>query len=455
MVGPIAFVVMPFGQKKTGVVGENVPVEVDFDRLWERVYKPVLARAGFDPVRADRDVGALIISEMIQRLAVSHLVVADVTLPNANVYYEIGVRHAAKERGCVLVGATWADPVFDLKQMRQLRFPLADGSVGDAAAEEARKALQDKIADLSEGQSPVWASVPGFPSPDLSKLSAFEEYAAQLSDFDADVQAARQAPSVERAKRALAVLEKHGQKKVVMESVVLSLIRLVRDEVGWAEVLAYIETLPSHVARHPLVVEQRCLALAKAGDPATAVGQLEQLIKMAGRTPERMGLLGGRYKELRNRATSAADKRRYLSNAIDSYQAGMDLDLNEYYCASNLPRLYRARANEGDDRLGSEAAMVALNACRRGMSLGTADEWARSTLLGMAFDRADLGEAEQIFGEIEAEGPGPWQLESTLQDVRDSVALIEDEGLKEKFEALLIRLDALVPPSPPDPPPEE
>jgi hypothetical protein len=450
MEGPIAFVVMPFGLKKTGIVDENVPVEVDFDRVWEHVYKPVLAGAGYEPVRADRDVGALIISEMIQRIAVSHLVVADVTLPNANVYYEVGVRHAAKEKGCVLVGATWADTVFDLKQMRQLRFPLADGTVGDAAAEEARNALHDKITELSEGQSPVWASVPGFPSPDLSKLSAFEEYAAQLSNFDADVQGARSAPSEETAKRALAVLDKYGQRKVITESVVLALIRLVRDKVGWPRVLEYVATLPPHVAGHPLVVEQRCLALAKAGDPATAVGQLEQLIKWAGRTPERMGLLGGRYKELRKRATTEADKRRYLSSAIDSYQAGMDLDLNEYYCASNLPRLYRARANPGDERLASEAAMVTLKACRRGMSLNTADEWARSTLLGMAFDRADLGEAERICGEIEGEGPGPWQLESTLNDVRGSVALIEDEGLKEKFDALLVRLEALLPPPPPD-----
>ena len=82
-------------------------------------------------MRADRDVGALIISEMIQRLALADLVVADVSLPNANVYYEIGVRHAAKRVGCVLIAADWAKPVFDLGQIRQLRFPLPDGTIGD------------------------------------------------------------------------------------------------------------------------------------------------------------------------------------------------------------------------------------------------------------------------------------------------------------------------------------
>src|SRR6218665_1580869 len=98
---PVAFVVMPFGVKAVGQTEPNIPANVDFDALWERVYEPALRELGYEAVRADRDLGALIISEMIQRLAAADLVVADVTLPNANVYYEVGVRHAAQKRGCV------------------------------------------------------------------------------------------------------------------------------------------------------------------------------------------------------------------------------------------------------------------------------------------------------------------------------------------------------------------
>jgi hypothetical protein len=98
-VEPIAFVVMPFDRKPTGVAESGAPAVVDFDALWRRVYLPVLSNLGYKAVRADRDVGALIISEMIQRLALADLVVADLSLPNANVYYEIGVRHAAKRVG--------------------------------------------------------------------------------------------------------------------------------------------------------------------------------------------------------------------------------------------------------------------------------------------------------------------------------------------------------------------
>ena len=39
-----------------------MPTEIDFDALWYRVYRPVLTEMGYEAVRADRDVGALIIS---------------------------------------------------------------------------------------------------------------------------------------------------------------------------------------------------------------------------------------------------------------------------------------------------------------------------------------------------------------------------------------------------------
>jgi hypothetical protein len=442
---PIAFVVMPFGKKKTGATQEGVPTEVDFDRLWDRVYRLVLLDMGYKPVRADQDVGALIISEMLQRLALADLVVADVSLPNANVYYEVGVRHAARRVGCVLIAADWADPVFDLRQIRQLRFPLADGAVEEGAAESARITLKAKLGELTNGTSPVFEAVPGFPDDvDVSHVSTFQEFVAQLSDFDADVRAARLAPQAERRAKALGVVERHGHKKVVRETVVIELVELLRDLVGMEAMLDYINTLPEHIARYPLIVEQKCLALGKTGDSLRAATQLEQLIKNQGPTPERQGLLGGRYKELQRAATTPADQRRYLDLAIASYRRGMLLDLNQYYCASNLPRLYRTRKKDGDDQLASEAEDVAAMACRRGIELGVADEWARSTLLTLAFDAGDVSKAQELRSEVIREGVIAWQLTSTMGDLRVSVESQSNEAVRRQLMELLSELHQLL-----------
>src|SRR4051812_33658465 len=204
MLDQIAFVVMPFSRKATGRTEQGVPSEIDFDALWERVHEPVLEQLGYRAVRADRDIGALIIVEMIQRLAIADLVVADITLSNANVYYEVGVRHAAKKQGCVLVSADWSRTPFDLDQMRQLRFPLVDGDVGEEAAKLARDALAAGMQELVDGVSPVFEAVPGFPSASDERVTAFRDTIEQLAQFDAEVRAIRVTPESERADRVRA-----------------------------------------------------------------------------------------------------------------------------------------------------------------------------------------------------------------------------------------------------------
>lgn len=443
MSDPIAFMVMPFNVKKTGVGEVAVPPEIDFDRLWEKVHRPVLAELGYRPVRADQDVGALIIKEMIERLTLADLVVADLTLPNANVYYEIGVRHAAREAGCVLISAEWSRPVFDLAQMRQLRFPLPEGKVLAATARKARAALTEGLGPLAEGKSPVYQSVPGFP--DALNTGAFEDVVNDLLEFDAAVRRARAAPRNKRTELALAVRDQYGGRPAVRQAVVLELMRLLRDLAGWPVMLDYVATLPASIADIPVVLEQRALAISKAGDPLTAVGDLEALVERDGETAERLGLIGGRYKDLWREASNDQDKLDYLNRAIDAYERGMLRDLNSYYPASNLPRLYRARGGEGDDRLAADAEAATALACQAAIRAGTADEWARPTLLGAAFGRGDVQHARALLQDVKREGAVAWQLESTIKDLLESVAQQTDPTVHDELAAVLAELTALLP----------
>jgi Tetratricopeptide Repeats-Sensor len=440
----VAFMVMPFNRKSTNRAEDGVPNAVDFDALWDKVYVPVLKDVGYQPIRADQDIGGLIITEMIQRLTAADLVVADVTLPNANVYYEIGIRHAARRTGCVLFSADWASPVFDLAQIRQVRFPLDDGDVADVTAERAVAAVTKGLTSLMNGTSPVFDSVPGFPDGiDEADLSAFRDVVDELSAFHAEAKAVGLAPPGRRRAMVEAIISKYGQSKVVRESVVMRLVRLLRDHVGWAALLAYIQTLPSHIAQHPSIVEQRCLALAKADDPALAAGHLDELIKRFGGTSERYGLLGGRYKQLEDQADHDADRRRYLDLAITSYELGMRADLNDYYPASNLPRLYRKRGRDGDERRAAEAEVVAMAGCRRAVDTGRDDEWTRPTLLGLAFDRGDLDAIAELVQRIEVDGALEWQMDTTIADLRRTTAT-SAETIRSQLEGYVERLAALI-----------
>ena len=442
MPDPVAFVVMPFRRKPTGRTEKHVPAEVDFDALWERVYQPVLGDLGYRAVRADRDAGALIINQMIQRLAIADVVVADITLANANVYYEIGIRHAAKDRGCVLIAADWARPVFDLDQMRQLRFPLSDGNVENGKAVQAAvDALRTDLMGLVQGVSPVFEAVPGFPDSDSRQVSAFEDALAELSAFEADTRAVRATPKRDRPARVRALLEKYGKPQTTRGTVALELLRLVRDLLSWQDLQTYIDSLPEHVARAPYVREQYALARSGVGDIPGSIGDLEQLISDHGETSERLGLVGGRYKRLADAAGSPAERAVYLEKAIAAYQRGMEVDLNDYYPASNLPQLYRQRDKLGDRQLAMEAEVVTAVACRAAILNGSANEWTRSTLLANAFDRGDVDEAVRMGAEVEAEGLPGWQLESTISNLKTSLAHQVDGNLVAALRLVIERLE--------------
>jgi hypothetical protein len=168
-----------------------------------------------------------------------------------------------------------------------------------------------------------------------------------------------------------------------------------------------------------------------------------ELVRIAGPTPERLGLLGGRYKRLMQAAERRAERLRYLSLAIESYEQGMRLDLNEYYCAANLPRLYRERAGKGDEEHARSTLHVVIAACDRALRRGAVDQWLRPTLIGAAFDAGDADKAEDLLPEVVAEGAARWKLGSTLEDLERSVAQVVDPGRRQRLAAVLQEFKSL------------
>ena len=439
----ICFMVMPFGKKDTQAPVGKGPSTLSFDSLWEKALSPLIQELGYVPVRADQDLGALIVNEMLERLAISDLVLADLSIPNGNVYYEIGVRHAAKERGCVLIGAEWSRPLFDVDQMRRVVYPLPPEAVDDKAvltdeaAATIRERLREGILALRDGVSPIHQVLPGYPAVDPARASSFKDMMEKISEFQGRIVAVRRtANRDECARQAKALRDEYLAASAALPALGLELLYLLRDCVGWPEVVDYVERLPESLRRLPVVREQLYLAQSKAGDHHAAIGALEKLIETTGDTSERQGLLGGRYKKLYAQALQSGDEREsaiYLDQAIEHYERGMRLDLNDYYPASNLPRLLRTRGDEGDEELARSASAVARIAAERSMTRGGNDPWARQTLLGLVFDDANVAEAKRLYREVSREGAASWQIETTVDDLERSARLAADPAAQEQL----------------------
>lgn len=443
----LCFMIMPYGRKPTQVEAGKGPADVDFNALWDRAYVPVIAALGYEPVRADQDVGALIIKEMLERLYFSDLVLADMTIPNGNVYYEVGVRHAARDRGCVLLAADWSRQLFDVAQMRTVRYALPEGDITDATATGIREAIKEPIATLRNGRSPMYDSLPGFPAAVAPEAaSSMRTQMEALAAFQAKVRAVRAAPRTERMPRALDLVAEHGTPPLallVAITLLRTLVSSVETDADWTRVLQFIEGLPDEIRREAEVRELRAFALSNTGKQVEAIGELEALVASVGPTPERLGLLGGRYKRLMKSAASAAERLQYLNRAIESYAQGMMLDLNEYYCSGNLPRLYRERGRRGDEERAQALLQVVIAACERALARGVSDEFLRPTLLGAAFDARDADKAEELADQVASEGAARWKLDTTLADLESSIGQVKDDERRARLSAVIGRLQAL------------
>ena len=454
---PVCYMVMPFRRKKVDDPRPaGSPAEIDFDALWERAYWPALDQLGYVPMRADFDPNSAIVKAMLERIAFANLVLADVTLGNGNVYYEVGIRHVAQESNCVLIGPDWCRPLFDISQFASIRFPLVNGDIPEAEAAAIRDLLIAKIPNLRDSRSPYYELL-GHSLKDQARRDAFRDFAEKLSGFQATIKAVRlESDATARRARLATLLAGLSKSALEIPEVVIDLVGLIRDEMNWIDVRAFIDGLPAGTKKLPFVREQYLLAVAELGDPVSAIAQLEKLIEELGETPERRGLIGGRYKRLWRQArkareasgstTPSLDETRYLEASIENYRVGMELDYNEYYCSSNLPQLLRARDEEGDAERATIIDHFVVAASERARVRGVADEWLRPTLLGASFRAGDVKHALDLAKRIKLEGAARWKLSATFSDLADSIRQTKDLDTRNRLQRIYDDLASLVTP---------
>lgn len=446
---PICFVVMPYGKRPTGLAKPGVPTEIDFNELYDHALLPAIKARGYLAVRADHELSPLIVVDMLERLTFSDLVLADLTLQNGNVYYEIGVRHATERHHCVLVAADWAQPLFDLAQIRQGRYPLPDGPLTAEHYAKAREAIEGAIETYSRSYSPVHQVRDAAKA--RPQASVFRDMVEQLAALQAQIRALAHEPDDNARRQAvqqLVATHTDGCGPIgASDAAALELLHAVRDWLGWPDTLAYIAKLPKHLLELPYVREQRCLAQAKTGDNLGAIAGLEALVATHGDSSERRGLIGGCFKRLYDASIkSGRPHSRHLDQAIEHYERGMLLDLNSYFPANNLPRLYRLRAAPGDLERAVAVSHSVAAACQRAWLFAPTDEWLRPTLLGAAFDACDLALARELAARVRAEGAAKWKLETTLIDLERSAKLC---GNAKDLLAIVEELRVLIAPSRP------
>ncbi len=173
---PHAFVAMPFG-KKPGPGGTLI----DFNTIYNDLLKPAIKDAGFAVFRTDQEQAAGDIkTDMFQELLIADLVIADLTLDNPNVWYELGIRHAIRASGIVLIQGINDRRLFEIYTDRKLNYSLKDGVPDPDTLENDKKALTEMVkATLTTSRhgrklSPVYQLLPYLQEPSWKLLRVNE-----------------------------------------------------------------------------------------------------------------------------------------------------------------------------------------------------------------------------------------------------------------------------------------
>lgn len=422
---PLLFVAMPFGVRDD----PSSHLRVDFDALYLSCVRPAAEEAGLGVIRADEEMlGGFIHRPMYERLLLAEVVVADLTFANPNVFYELGVRHAARPWATVLICAREQERPVDVAPLRSTLYELdEDGALADAPGLQA--ALTEQLRAALEGRatdSPLFQLLDDYPGVVMSARATetFRERALWTSELVARTYRVRTSTTDrDDSLRELAAIEQQiaglpdGD-----DELFASLMLAHRSLESWDEMIRIAESLPAEIAAAAGTCEQLALALNRRngrGDRARAIELLEKLLAREGTSSETLGILGRCHKDRWREKQAAGDlgAADALAAAIAAYGRGFEVDPRDYYPGINLLTLLACRRRPEDiERIEELAPVVAFAVARHG-GLGARDYWTLATIVEISALRGRETEGRRALSaavELEAEG---WMTATTADNL--------------------------------------
>ena len=361
---PHAFVVMPFGIKKGGDGSIY-----NFNEIYKTLIKPALEESGFEPFRADEETSSGdILTDMFQELLLADLCLCDLSIDNANVFYELGIRHAFRKRGVVHIQAGRAYMPFDIFNVRTLPYHITVEGVPDPAFIKAdiqaiaRMTKATWATDREAIHSPIFNLLSGLIEPDRRTLRT-----PLATGFWREYNEWRDKVTVaQRQKRIgdILLLTEEIQNPLIKEEALgeagLALRNMGRNELALAQYRKGLEVNSGNIAFR----REEAFNLNRIGRVDEAIVKIEALLSDNPNDSEAISFLGRIYKEMwadswknvkdkNKRMKSAFDSYHWLIRAVDIYLRGYNIDLNNHYPGVNaltLSTLALHLADKFDDK---------------------------------------------------------------------------------------------------------
>lgn len=434
---PFCFVLMPFGKKRDPVGGPDI----DFDRIYEQAIKPAIVDADLEPVRADYEVsGGLIHKAMFERLLLCEFAVADLTTANANVFYELGVRHASRPHTTLMLFAEQQPIPFDVATLRAIPYHMGERNrFTDAEAAALRAALSRRLLDVRElayeqnvADSPLVQLLQGYQCPDVAHLrtDVFRERVQYSETIRDKLLGARNAESAATGEQGLVDVEGElGTLDAVETGVLVDLYLSYRAVGAFDRMIDLYQRLPEVTRRTVLVREQLAFALNRKAGKAVAgerealreraIALLEEVIAERGANGETCGLLGRVYKDRWDEAREKepAKARGLLRRAIAEYVRGFEADWRDAYPGVNAITLLDIDGSQSSLQQRDRLLPVVRYAVEQRIQGKEPDYWDHATLVELALIANQRSQAADHLSDALAVIREYWEPETTARNL--------------------------------------
>lgn len=433
---------MPFG-KKPDATGNTV----NFDEVYQQVIKPAIENAGLECLRADEEMtGGIIHKPMFERLILCEYAVADLTTANANVFYELGLRHAVRPWSTVLIFADGERLPFDVGLLRALPYklsqdglpenPLKDREALESRLRQARKDAADNPKGVAD--SPLYQLVENYPEVKHETTDVFRDRVQYSNEIKNNLANARREgiEAVRQIEQSLETLD------AIESGAIIDLFLSYRAVKGWQEMIDLAKKMPKPLAATVMVQEQLALALNRAGRGEEAEKVLNDLLASRGASSETLGILGRVYKDRWEQAAKDGKKflaKGLLEKAIDDYLKGFEADWRDAYPGINAVTLMELK--EPPDKRRENVLPVVRYAVEQRIMRGKPDYWDYATLLELAVLAKDVEQAMDYTAKALSEVREVWEPETTIRNLRLIREMRENRNentdwIKEIIEAL-------------------
>jgi hypothetical protein len=451
----LCFVDMSFGKKKDPYTG----IEVDFDQIYEKAIKPAIIGANLEPLRGDEEKsGGIIHQAMFARLLLSEYVIADLTTANANVYYELGIRHAARPFTTILLHGNLHPLPFDIAPNRTFMYNIEkDGTISDKSCLQLQEGIRARLDTIinngASRDSPLFELIRNYKQIDLPRelKDNFQDRLKLEKNFNDQLDRAKSHNNTTEKLRALREIRASlGNIKDKNDSILTNLLLAFRSVSAWEDMIQLCESFSYDLRNSYMIQQQEAFALNRRNSPndrEKAIQILNEVSLISGVDPETMGLLGRIYKDMYKESKKNNDNDAalgYLDKALETYKKGFYSDPREYYPGINAVTLLIEKGDKQSYGIAKELiTSIKVSLARRG-GLASENYWDIATNLEIACIENDSKLIDKIMPKLSILGKETFMPETTGENIKILRNSLPKLYKKEKKDLLIKNLDRVI-----------